>query len=128
VATSEVWSDLHHDLIVDVKGSIKKVLDVDAVRTSIYNIMMTSPGERFMRPYFGAGLQQFVWETMDDAVFSSFATSIRNAIQQYDPRVIVRKFDVKPYPDDNQVNVIVEFGIVGYDQIFTLSTEMAGAV
>lgn len=42
----EVWSDLHHELITDSQGRVKKVLDVDAVYTSIDNILRTYQGER----------------------------------------------------------------------------------
>jgi len=46
MAQIEVWSDLHQDLVTDSHGSIKKVINVDAVATSIDNILNTNLGER----------------------------------------------------------------------------------
>jgi intein/homing endonuclease/phage baseplate assembly protein W len=46
ISISEVWSDLDHRLIPDALGNIKKVINVDAVMTSIDNILRTYPGER----------------------------------------------------------------------------------
>lgn len=118
----EVWSDIHHNIEIDAKGAIRKVTNIDAVKTSIDNILRTIPGERVMLPTFAAGLQDLVFEPTNERIYARVADRIKDAINVWDPRVIVQKVDFIMDQDRNTVTIKMTFAIKGYDQIFTHST------
>ncbi len=122
IVSKEIWSDLHHDIKVDVQGSIKKVINVEAVKTSIDNILRTPRGTRVMLRDFGSDLKSMLFENIDDSLVNLIENEIKDAIAIWDNRVVVNALDFKADADRNQVTVLVKFAIRGYDKIFSFST------
>lgn len=123
---AEIWSDIHSRIPVDARGSIKKVINVDAVISSIDNILRTRPSERVMLPSFGAGMQDLVFETTSEDSYDSLADTIKTAIETWDDRVIINSIDFYTEPDQNLLTVKMFFAIRGYDRIFEYSTALLG--
>lgn len=121
-----IWSDIHSQVRVDARGSIKVVTNVEAVISSIDNILRTRPGERVMLPTFGAGMQDLVFELTSQSAFDNLAYKIRTSIEQWDDRVIIQSIDFSTDPDRNLLTVKMLFAIRGYDEIFTYSTSLLG--
>jgi phage baseplate assembly protein W len=69
-----------------------------SVREVIRNILLTRPGERRMRPEFGAGLQDFIHQPNNETTRSVMSRIIRKAVEQWEPRVEVDSVDVDPGP------------------------------
>lgn len=126
IGIPEVWSDLHHNISVDAQGAIKKAINVDAVKSSIDNILRTRPGERVMLPTFAAGLQDLVFEPTKQEIYNRVADRIRTAINTWDPRVIVQTIGFTVDADNSTVTIEMIFAIRGYDQIFEHSTTLTG--
>jgi len=124
----EVWSDLHHEIIPDKEGGIKKVINVEAVRTSIDNILRTYPMERVMRPYFASHIQRLVFNPLSEDLEDLIREECMTKITRYDDRVIVNGIDVTRIPERHQVNITVSFSIRGYDQIFQHNSVFASGV
>lgn len=122
IIAKEIFSDLHHDLKTDVQGSIKKVINIEAVKTSIDNILNTSRGTRVMLRDFGSDLKSMLFENIDESMLISIENEIKDAINTWDNRIIVNAVDFKADADNNQVTVIMKFAIRGYDKIFNFST------
>ena len=65
----------------------QEATDDEAIRASLIQIVTTSPGERVMRPTFGCGAFDFVFEN-DSALFRRNAErDVRSAITTWEPRV-----------------------------------------
>ena len=122
IIPSEVWSDLHHDIKTDAQGSIKKVINVEAVKTSIDNILRTPRGTRVMLRDFGSDFKSMLFENMDDSLINRIENEIKEAITTWDNRVIVNAIDFKADADRNQISISVKFAVRGYDKIFSFST------
>lgn len=122
ITSNEIWSDLHHDIKTDVQGSIKKVINVDAVKTSIHNILGTPRGTRAMLRDFGSDLKSMLFENINDSLISMIENEVKNAITTWDDRIIINALDFKTDADRNQVTVLVKFAVRGYDKIFSFST------
>jgi len=122
IVSAEIWSDLHHSIISDDKGNIKKVINIDAVKTSIDNILRTAKGTRVMLRDFGSDIKSMVFENIDDALTNLIADEIKKAINTWDNRVIVNSIDFKSDPDRNQVSISIKFAIRGYQDIFSMSS------
>lgn len=69
----------------------------NALRESIWNILLTRPGARLMRPEFGAGLGRFIHQPNTEATRALIADAARRAITRWEPRVVV--LDVRATAD-----------------------------
>jgi phage baseplate assembly protein W len=79
-------------------GPIRRPADGDAsIRQSIWMILSTSPGERVMRPDFGCGLQDLVFGVNNAGTATAVATTVRDALAVWEPRIDV--VDVVAVPD-----------------------------
>jgi phage baseplate assembly protein W len=59
------------------------------IRQAIRIILETNPGERVMRPDFGAGLRDFVFEPLSVATMHRVETRVREALIDFEPRIDV---------------------------------------
>lgn len=122
IKSTEVWSDLHHDIRTDVQGSIKKVINIEAVKTSIHNILTTPKGTRVMLRDFGTDLKSLLFENMNDSLLDRAEAEVREALTIWDNRIIVNAVEFVAHADRNQIDILLKFAVRGYNQIFSLST------
>jgi uncharacterized protein len=59
------------------------------IREAIWIIVATSKGQRVMRPDFGCGIHDFVFETMNSTTISLVEQSGRDALILWEPRIIL---------------------------------------
>lgn len=59
------------------------------IRQSIIIILGTSRGERVMRPDFGCGIHDLVFEVIDVAMLTRVETAVREAMIRYEARIEV---------------------------------------
>lgn len=57
------------------------------IRQAIYIILMTRKGERLMRPDFGCGIYDYVFETMDYGTLSRMEQAIYQDLVLWEPRI-----------------------------------------
>lgn len=81
---------------VDVTGKIALSAHEQDIRESIQIILSTSQGERVMRPDFGAGLHEFVFDTMSATTIGSIQAEIQDALIEWEPRIQILAVDVEP--------------------------------
>lgn len=116
VTTNYVYSDFDIELPRQNDGDITKDTDLDSVRNSIINILQTKKGSRRMLPTFGCDLDTMLFEPMDDRTAHWIGTEILGAIEIWEPRVILQNINVYPSYDNNQYDIRVTFGILGFNQ------------
>jgi uncharacterized protein len=81
---------------LDPGGRIAESVYEDDVREAIRIILGTNPGERVMRPDFGAGLERFVFEPVNPATVTQVETAVRQALVAWEPRIDVLEARVTP--------------------------------
>jgi uncharacterized protein len=74
---------------LDEQGRIAGVGLEDDVRQAIWIVLSTSPGERVMRPDFGAGLADLVFAPNTPATHGLVASAVRDALVDWEPRIDV---------------------------------------
>src|SRR3954469_13545850 len=74
-------------LQVDRRGGLALARDETDVDQAIELILATAPGERPMRPEFGCGVHDFVFDTIDAGTVARMETEIRAALDRWEPRV-----------------------------------------
>ncbi len=91
-----IGSGLAFPLQVDRRGGIALARDETDIEQAIELILATAPGERPMRPEFGCGVHDFVFDSIDAGTVGKMELAIRDALDRWEPRVIVEtvEFDL----------------------------------
>ena len=89
--------------------------NTSAIARSIRNIVFTSPGEKFFNPNFGSRISESLFENVDEVSALAIEYEIRSSIINFEPRVNLLDTVVVPNPDDNEMNVTIEYEINGID-------------
>src|SRR3954470_16479922 len=82
-------SGIAFPLQVDRRGGIALAHDATDVDQAIELILSTAPGERPMRPEFGCGVHDFVFDTIDAGTVARMETEIRAGLDRWEPRAAV---------------------------------------
>ncbi len=86
-----------------------------AIARSVRNIVMTIPGERFFQPSFGSGVNEILFNNMDELSASILEDEVKNSIKNYEPRVKLRSLKISPNYDNNSFDTIIIYDIIGAD-------------
>lgn len=85
---------------IDEGGALPYARDDKSVREVILNILLTRPGERLMRPEFGAGLLDFVHQPNNQTTRHLLADVVHKAIERWETRIELEGVDVLADADD----------------------------
>lgn len=94
----------------DGNGRTARTDEADHVHDMVEQLLFTSPGERVMRPDFGAGLGRLVFEPNSVELASALQFSLSAALQKWLGDVIVV----------NQVEVVADDAELRLNLIYTL--------
>ena len=86
-----------------------------AIARSIRNIVFTQPGEKFFTPIFGSRVSESLFENVDNSSAIVIRDEIRNSIKNFEPRVKLLNVFVRPNSQFNEMNVTIEYEIIGID-------------
>ena len=89
--------------------------NTSAIARSIRNIVFTSPGEKFFNPNFVSRISESLFENVDEVSALAIEDEIKSSIINFEPRVNLLNTVVVPNPDDNEMNVTIEYEITGID-------------
>jgi len=64
------------------------------IRQSIRIIIETAPGERVMRPNFGCGIHDLVFEAVDTTTIQRIRSEVEEALRRYEARIDVLEVNV----------------------------------
>jgi phage baseplate assembly protein W len=91
--TDIIGSGLAFPLQVDRRGGIALARDEQDIDQAIQLILGTAPGERPMRPEFGCGVHDFVFDTIDATTVAQMEGEVRDALDHWEPRIEVLAVD-----------------------------------
>jgi len=76
--------------------------------SNIKQILLTNLGERVMRPTFGSRLKSFLFESIPASIVkTSIAEAVREAINRWEPRVVIDSIAVDF--EDSTISIRVTF-------------------
>ena len=105
ISMSFETNPLNNDLIA--------LKNTSAIARSLRNIVFTQPGEKFFQPEFGSRVTESLFDIADEVSASAIRDEIRSSIINYEPRVKLLDVTVIPNPGENEMNVTIEYEIVG---------------
>ena len=102
-------SGLSFPLRVDARGGLALSHEDEDVREAIQFILGTAPGERPMRPEFGCGIHDYVFESVDAYLVGRLEQEVRRALDRWEPRIEVTavELSVEPSSAGGVVNEVV---------------------
>ena len=75
-------------------GRVASVAYEEDIRQSMHIILETSPGERAMRPNFGCGIHDMVFEALDSMTLQRIRSLVEDALRRCEARIEVIAVDV----------------------------------
>lgn len=79
---------------LDAMGEVRLQAGPEKVKESIRLILGTRRGERAMRPDFGAGLEDFLFESISTTTSALVRHRVETALVQWEPRIDVNEVAV----------------------------------
>jgi uncharacterized protein len=92
----------------------------ESVRQSILIILGTAKGERLMRPDFGCGIHDLVFETLSAATYGRVQQSVEEALLRLEPRIDVTRVEARPGADDNVLLINIQYEVRATNNAFNL--------
>lgn len=72
---------------VDARGRLEWSDGPERIRDAIWLVIKTALGERLMRPKFGAGVDDFVFQSNSVVNRAALAIAIKSALTRWEPRI-----------------------------------------
>lgn len=96
-----------------ITGDLPVIKNEDAIKQSIKHIVLTARGERPFRPFFGASVNTALFENFDPTISDDLVLNIEDALTAYEPRVKVLDVEVLQDLDNNNLEITVNYKILG---------------
>lgn len=98
----------------------------DQIKSNLINYVLTNKGERLYDPNFGGDIRRAIFEANDDLEFDDIATRLETEILQYVPNIILQSIIIKREPDQNLVNIIINYQLNQQNQQVVVNVETRG--
>lgn len=92
----------------------------ESVRQSILIILGTAKGERVMRPDFGCGIHDLVFQNLSAGTMGRVQQAVRESLLRLEPRIDVTDVTVGSGSGDNVLEIQVEYEVRATNNVFNL--------
>lgn len=111
-----IYSDINFDFSETTEGDIDVLYNLDSIRQSIRNIILTPRGSRtkYQDPDFGCGVFDLLMEKMSTVTELLIKEEIETALDNYEPRVEVVEVSVDG-KTENTYEILIKYKILAVD-------------
>jgi Bacteriophage baseplate protein W len=102
------------------KGALQLAAFEESVRQAIWIILGTAKGERVMRPEFGCGIYDLVFELNSSATAGRVAQVVRDALLEFEPRIDVRDSQVQSQNSGEVLLISIDYEVRATNNVFNL--------
>ena len=96
-----------------LSSDVSKVTDVQAIKRSVRNLVLTKQGERLFHPEIGGNVHNQLFELFTPLVAVELEDSIHDVIEHYEPRAIVEEVVIGDQTlDHNALRITIRFALV----------------
>jgi len=96
-----------------VTNDVLIIRNEDAIKKSVTNLVRTTLGERYFNPLIGTSVTKNLFEMVDEEISIIMREEILSVLRNFEPRIVLKDIRTTALPDDNQINVEIEYDIVG---------------
>lgn len=105
----------------DMSGALKFAGGEDKIRQSIWIILGTAPGERQMRPTFGCGIHDLVFQANTAAFRGVVQQKVQESLTKWEPRIDVIDVRVEVPPEGrNYLLIRIDYRIRTTNALYNL--------
>jgi phage baseplate assembly protein W len=116
-----VYSDFFTDFDKHpLKNTLLRKTNVDAVKQSLRNLMLTDRGERPFQPNLGGHIRAMLFENITAQTFITMQEHIKDVIEAHEPRADVIDVVVADTFNEHEVQVTIVFRVVNVQEPVTL--------
>ena len=121
--SNRIYSDLNLSFTKNpATKDVARLFDVQAIKRSVKNIILTNKYERPFNSDFGCNLRGFLFENITEPLLVIIKDRVAMAIEKYEPRVTVEDVVVRDDQDKNGLSIMVSFLINGTEAPVSVST------
>ena len=122
----EFFSDFMSNLEqVPGRADVARVVNENAVKQSIKNLLMTDRGERLFQPDIGCDIRGSLFENIDPNTILILKENIKSTIKTYEPRCICKGVVVNANIDNNDITVTVLFSVINSNRDSSLTIDLS---
>jgi phage baseplate assembly protein W len=92
---------------------VSKATDVQAIKRSVRNLVLTDRGERLFHPEIGGDVKGSLFENFTPIMEFELRSAIENVIKIYEPRVVLEEVKVNDPSgndlDNNRLRITIQF-------------------
>ena len=82
-------------------GDIRPLTDIDAIKNSVKNLLLTNSGDRPFHPEIGSGVTALLFENADAYVANALKENIKLTLTRLEPRIENITVEILDDPDNN---------------------------
>lgn len=117
MATTRTFTDLDLNFLANPStGDVSSKYDVNAIKQSIRNLVMTRNFERPFHPEIGSQVYSLLFDQFGPMTQNMMEQAIRNTINNFEPRVQLRRVTVTLNSDNHTAYVTIVFTILNTQQ------------
>jgi phage baseplate assembly protein W len=121
----EFFSDFTRNLEqIPGRGDTSRVINENAVRQSIRNLIMTDRGERLMQPNIGCDIRGSLFENIDPSTILILEQNIKSTLRTYEPRCIVKGVEIIGNIDSNDLKVKIVFSVINTTTLSSVTVDL----
>ena len=121
--SNRIYADLNLSFTKNpATKDVARLFDVQAIKRSVKNIILTNKYERPFNSDFGCNLRGFLFENITEPLLVVIKDRVSMAIEKFEPRVSVEDVVVQEEEGSNGISIMVSFKIIGVEQPVTVST------
>lgn len=94
-----------------ITKKVNPLVNADAVKQAVKNIVLTNFYERPYNPRFGGNVTAQLFENADPFLEYNLATNIRQSLENFEPRADIISIIVNSENDTNTLSAKIKFGI-----------------
>ena len=116
-----VYSDFFTDLDKHpIRSTVLRKTNVDAVKQSLRNLMLTDRGERLFQPNLGGNIRAMLFENITAQTFLTMQEHIKDVITAHEPRADVIDVVIVQTSQEHEVQITIVFRVVNVQEPVTL--------
>lgn len=105
---------------LDAQGFVARAEYEESVRQSIWIILGTARGERVMRPDFGCGIYDLVFDVNSASTAGKVAQAVRQSLLLFEPRIQVLDIDVRAANGGEVLLIDIDYQLRATNTAFNL--------
>ena len=104
----------------EANGAVAVAADAEDIRQAIHIILGTAPGERVMRPDFGAGLHTLVFEPINTTTRALVRHRVEEALITWEPRIDNITVQVTADPPQGRLMIEIHYRVRSTNTFYNL--------